>query len=71
MHTQLTRAGFTPAIRERITTHRDGNQLDQMWTRNLGILNAIVAAPIDHVSDHSLIQVKMEAVIIDRGYTQQ
>ena len=42
-----------------------------MWTRNLGILNAIVAAPIDHVSDHSLIQVKMEAVIIDRGYTQQ
>ena len=71
MHTQLTRAGFTPAIRERVATHRDGNQLDQMWTRNLGILNAIVAAPIDQVSDHSLIQVKMEAVIIDRGYTQQ
>ena len=53
MHTQLTRAGFTPALRERIATHREGNQLDQLWARNLSITNAIVAAPIDQVSDLS------------------
>ena len=56
-------------MRDRIATHRDSNQLDQMWTRNLGILNAIVAAPIDQVSDHSLIKVKMEAVITEREPT--
>jgi hypothetical protein len=71
MHTQLTRVGFIPALRDRIATHRDGNQLDQLWTRNLGVLNAIVAAPIDQVSDHSLIQVKMEAVITEREATPQ
>ena len=71
LHASLMLAGFTPVLRERVATHKDGNQLDQMWTRNLVILNAIVDAPIDQVSDHSLIQVKMEAVIIDRGYTQQ
>ena len=56
-------------MRDRIATHRDGNQLDQLWTGNLDILNAIVAAPIDQVSDHSLIQVKMEAVITEREAT--
>ena len=47
-------------------THRDGNQLDQMWVRNLSITNAIVADPIDQVLDHHLIQVKMEATCIQR-----
>ena len=37
-----------------------------MLVRNLSILNAIVADPIDQVSDHNLIQVKMEAVCIQR-----
>ena len=37
-----------------------------MWTRNLGIVNAMLADPIDNVSDHCLIQVKMEAVFIER-----
>ena len=32
-----------------------------MWVRNLQITNAIVADRIDQVSDHNLIQVKMEA----------
>jgi hypothetical protein len=40
--------------------------LDQLWVRNLTILNAIVADPIDQVSDHNLIQVKVEAVCIQR-----
>ena len=37
-----------------------------MWVRNLVITNAIVADPIDQVSDHNLIQVKMEATCIER-----
>ena len=40
--------------------------MDQLWVRNLTILNAIVADPIDQVSDHNLIQVKVEAVCIQR-----
>ena len=41
-------------------THRKGNQFDQMWTRNIAILNAIVADPIDQVSDHSLIKIVLK-----------
>ena len=66
MHTFLTIAGFTPALRAKTPTHREGNQLDQMWVRNLSILNAIVADPIDQVSDHNLIQAKVEAVCVQR-----
>ena len=71
MHTFLTLAGFTPALRERTKTHREGNQLDQLWTRNIAITNAIVAEPIDQVSDHGAIQVKMEAVFVQRQQTPQ
>ena len=66
LHTFLAQAGFTPALRAKTPTHRDGNQLDQMWVRNLQITNAIVADKIDQVSDHNLIQVKMEAVCVSR-----
>ena len=34
--------------------------------RNVAITNAIVAHPIDQVSDHCLIQVKMEATLVSR-----
>ena len=47
-------------------THRKDNQIDQLWTRNLVIRNAIAADPIDQVSDHSLIRVEMEAVLVVR-----
>ena len=66
MHTFLTLTGFTPALRAKTPTHRDGNQLDQMWVRNLQITNAIVADKIDQVSDYNLVQVKMEATCIGR-----
>ena len=39
--------------------------------RNLNILNAIVADPIDQVSDHNLIQVKMKAVCVQREQLAQ
>jgi hypothetical protein len=66
LHTVLSAAGFTPALKAKTSTLREGNQLDQLWVRNLTILNAIVADPIDQVSDHTLIQVKVEAVCIQR-----
>ena len=37
-----------------------------MWTRNIRITNAVVAYPIADVSDHCLIQVRMEAVLTKR-----
>ena len=36
---------------------------------NVAILNAIVADSIDQVSDHRLIQVKMEATLVERSAT--
>ena len=61
MHTFLTLAGFIPPLRGKTPTHRDVNQLDQLCVRNLSITNAIVADSIDQVSDHNVIQVKIEA----------
>ena len=63
MHTALTQAGFTPALKEGTATYKEGSHLDQLWTRNLRITNAIVADQIPYVSDHCLIQVKVEAVL--------
>ena len=54
-------------MRAKTPTHRDGNQLDQLWVRNLQITNAIVADKIDQVSYHNQFQVKMEAVCISRA----
>ena len=45
--------------------------MDQLWVRNLTIVNAIVVDPIDQVSDHNLIQVKMEAVCVQREQQAQ
>ena len=35
----------------------------------MAILNAIVADSIDQVSDHRLIQVRMEATLVERSAT--
>ena len=37
-----------------------------MWTRNIRVTNAVVAGLVPQVSDHCLIQVKMEATITRR-----
>ena len=37
-----------------------------MWTRNIRVTNAVVAYSIADVSDHCLIQVRMEAVFTRR-----
>ena len=62
----MIQAGFAPALKEGTATYKGGNQVDQMWTRNIRITNAVMAYPIDQVSDHCLIQVKMEAVLTRR-----
>ena len=49
-----------------MATHEGGNQLDQLWTKNISVTNAVVAYPIPDVSDHCLIQVRMEAVFTRR-----
>ena len=69
VNTHLQVAGFKPALIQGTPTHREGNQLDQIWTRNVAILNAIVADSIDQVSDHRLIQVRMEATLVERSAT--
>ena len=46
MHTALTQAGFTPALKEGTATYKEGSHLDQLWTRNLRITNAIVVDQI-------------------------
>ena len=69
VNTHLHVAGFKPALIQGTPTHREGNQLDQIWTRNVAILNAIVADSIDQVSDHRLIQVRMEATLVERSAT--
>ena len=66
LHTALTQAGFTPALRGGSITHKEGNQLDQMWARNIRITNAIVADRISQVSNHCQIQVKIKAVLTSR-----
>ena len=66
VHSLLLGAGFMLALRERTVTHREGSQLDQIWTRNIAILNEKVAAPIDQMSEHCLIQIEMKAVIMER-----
>ena len=71
VHSQMVGAGFTPALIEDTATNREGNHLDQLCTRNIAITNAIVADPIDQVSDHCPIQVKMEAVFVQREQTPQ
>ena len=68
--THLLAAGFTPALKQGTPTHRDGNMLDQLWTRNVEIHNAVIAEPIDQVSDHFLIEVSLEATLTERSEVQ-
>ena len=53
-------------LREGTVTHLRGNHLDQIWTRNITITNALVGKAVDQVSDHSPIMVTMEATAIQR-----
>ena len=67
VHTALMLASFSPALKAGTVTHREGNQLDQLWTRNVTILQDLVGDLVDQVSDHNPILVKLEATLIERG----
>lgn len=45
--------------------------MDQLWTRNVAIQNVIVTDSIDQVSNHHLIQVRMDITQVVRGITTQ
>ena len=47
-------------------TYKEGNYLENLWTRNIRVTNAVVADLIPDVSDHCLIQVRMEATLTRR-----
>ena len=66
VHSQMVGAGLTPALREGTVTHLGGNHLDQLWTRNITITNAVVGKRVDKVSDHNPVMVTMEATAIQR-----
>ena len=47
---------FAPGLNPGTPTHRGGNQLDGIWTRNLQVVNTLVSEDIDEeVSDHNCI----------------
>lgn len=58
---ELIRRGFTAAIAEGTATHRDGNHLDQVWTKNVQLVKAVLAEDMPEWSDHKLIKVVVGA----------
>ena len=57
LHTKLTKCGFRAGLETGTGTHRDGNMLDQIWTRNLDISNVMLSDFHDpEVTDHCCIK---------------
>ena len=59
MHEALAKLGFGPALEPGTTTHKEGNHLDQLWVRNLEILNVAMADLNNDISDHHQIMVRI------------
>ena len=62
MDKELCRVGYQPALYSGRpqATHVDGKQLDQVWTLNLTISNAVVGGYQREVSDHAPIHIKLQ-----------
>jgi endonuclease/exonuclease/phosphatase (EEP) superfamily protein YafD len=60
---QLALKGFMPVIQQGVATHKLGNQLDQVWIRNLNIRSAQLADLEEQVSDHRMVRVVVEATV--------
>jgi endonuclease/exonuclease/phosphatase family metal-dependent hydrolase len=57
----LTQCNFTPAIACGTETHRQGGHLDQMFTRNLDVVNAVVSGDYDNdISDHKCLKMTVK-----------
>ena len=59
MNEALSKLGFTPALEPGTATHMAGNHLDQLWARNLEILNVALADRNDAISDHHQVMVRI------------
>ena len=56
----LTRCNFAPAITCGTETHRQGGHLDQVFTRNIDVVNAVVSNDYDNeISDHKCLKVTL------------
>jgi exonuclease III len=56
----LSHCAFTPAIVCGTETHRQGGHLDQVFTRNIDVVNAIVSSDYDNeISDHKCLKVTL------------
>ena len=67
LNVELVRRGFTPAIGDGNSTHRDGNHLDQVWVRKVDLVKVALAVRVDKVSDHNLIRVIVGAEVRHKG----
>ena len=57
---KLVGLNFIPGLNSGTSTHRDGNQLDGIWTRNLQVVNTLVSYEHDpEVTDHKCILTKI------------
>jgi endonuclease/exonuclease/phosphatase (EEP) superfamily protein YafD len=57
----LTRCNFAPAIACGTETHRQGGHLDQVFTRNVEVVNAVVSGDYDNdISDHKCLKVTVK-----------
>jgi len=53
INAQLMKMTFTKAIGDDIATHKLGNQLDQVFAKNITISNAVINDEYDHsITDH-------------------
>ena len=54
LENRLVTLGFTPGLNPGTPTHKGGNQLDGVWTRNLQVTNVLISEEHDQeVTDHN------------------
>jgi hypothetical protein len=57
----MMKMNFTPALSPDVVTHKQGNQLDQVYTKNLSMVNAVINDSLDHsLTDHWCIKVTLK-----------
>ena len=59
LNNALVKLGFVPGLESGTMTHKGGNHLDQLWVRNLEVLNVALAERNDTISDHHQIMVRV------------
>jgi hypothetical protein len=56
----LAHSNFAAAIESGTETYRQGGHLDQVFTRNIEVVNAVVSSGYDnHISDHKCLKITL------------